>query len=371
MPDSTTPLSGPMYSPDHDSSFVGSMTDSSYVCSKATDFETDSPDSGHKEMTSDGLSLSLVKADGMYWQQLAPNQGVAYSSPENYIVDPAAQFADVTGNPFANGFNDGFGDFYAHGATEDELKIITPMPPQDASGNRLELKLSKTPKIAPPPEFRNSKSYRDSQISQQSTDSTSSQDMNLFLKGDSDYFSTTTSVSSSQTNDKGVSPHGTNGNGTLLNNLPNTSAHSPMNSVNGHSPMSTMDMGSQIICQTGSVKMSSSMASSMTSADFDNGMNEAQGHDNKCSTLNTALVKSTLRLELKKEGSPIVDRDQEQNKLSTPGCDASPRSGLRDDYVTETCHIQEVQMKIKAPPPPPPPRKLDSLPFENFEQMKV
>ena len=73
--------------------------------------------------------------------------------------------AAVIGNPFASGFVDNFDE---HDFLKGNGQIITPCPPQDASGNRLELKLTRTPKIAPPPEFRNSKSYRDSQCSFQS-----------------------------------------------------------------------------------------------------------------------------------------------------------------------------------------------------------
>ena len=92
----------------------------------------------------------------------------------------------VTGNPFASGFIDNFDE---HDFLKGNGQIITPCPTQDASGNRLELKLSRTPKIAPPPEFRNSKSYRDSQWSFQSTESASSHDTALFIQTpERDYF---------------------------------------------------------------------------------------------------------------------------------------------------------------------------------------
>jgi hypothetical protein len=96
------------------------------------------------------------------------------------------------------------------------MKIITPLPPQDASGNRLELKLSKTPKIDPPPEFRNSKSFRDSQISAQSTDSTSSQETNIMMKSDSDYYSNTTGSAHSHINNNVIE----NGSHSVLHSHP-------------------------------------------------------------------------------------------------------------------------------------------------------
>ena len=47
--------------------------------------------------------------------------------------------AAVIGNPFASGFVDNFDE---HDFLQDNGHIITPCPPQDASGNRLELKLT-------------------------------------------------------------------------------------------------------------------------------------------------------------------------------------------------------------------------------------
>ena len=55
------------------------------------------------------------------------------------VVEDIAAF---TGNPFTSGFVDNFDE---HDFLQDN--IITPCPPQDANGNRLELKLTRTLKL--------------------------------------------------------------------------------------------------------------------------------------------------------------------------------------------------------------------------------
>ena len=138
-------------------------------------FKTDSPDSGHEEMSTESLALQYQKSNTSYWQNVMNGELISLSSPANFtpgaICQVVEDIAAVTGNPLASGFLDHFDE---HDFFKGNEHIITPCPPQDASGNRLELKLTRTPKIAPPPEFRNSKSYRDSQCSFQSTESASS-----------------------------------------------------------------------------------------------------------------------------------------------------------------------------------------------------
>ncbi|KAJ8300872.1 hypothetical protein KUTeg_022391 [Tegillarca granosa] len=207
MLDPTTPQVGPVYTPEMENlneSYLSAIPEPYISKNDKSEFDTDSPDSGHKEMSSESLSLHILKPDGIYWQSLLKGQPVSFSSPETFMSDQSGHivdFSSVTGNPFANGFEDDWDHSQFLKDHEGTETIITPLPPQDASGNRLELKLNKAPKIDPPPEFRNSKSYRDSQISEQSQDSSSSsQDGNVQLKVDSDYFSTTASSASSQVN---------------------------------------------------------------------------------------------------------------------------------------------------------------------------
>ncbi|XP_078323262.1 uncharacterized protein LOC144622466 [Crassostrea virginica] len=158
-PDPTTPQVGPVYTPEY---FKGGAFEKPFL----TDFDTDSPDSGHKEMSTESLALPYQKFNTSYWQNVMNGELISLSSPANFtpgaICQVVEDIAAVTGNPFAIGFVHNFDE---HDFPKGNGQVITPCPPQDASGNRLELKLTRTPKIAPPPEFRNSKSYRDSQCS--------------------------------------------------------------------------------------------------------------------------------------------------------------------------------------------------------------
>ncbi|XP_021349741.1 rho GTPase-activating protein gacZ-like isoform X2 [Mizuhopecten yessoensis] len=337
LPDPTTPQVGPIFTPDQqdlDSSYMGSMTDSSsFIRHNKSDFDTDSPDSGHKEMSTENLS----KPDSAYWQHIIHGQPVSYSSPDGFYGEPVGQFGDlssVTGNPFANGYNDNVESYFPRNSNEEHLKIITPLPNQDASGNKLELKLTKTPKIAPPPEFRNSKSYRDSTISQVSMDSITSQEMNLLIKGDSDYFSTVTSSSSSHLNDNSVN----NNNNVKCFAGRNSGAemdNSVNNSRNNHTE--TAFKGNEM------------------SADFVT-TSDIQYIDNR-EVRATATTKHKIPLE-------ICDTDQ-YNHARRQSVDSSPQS----TFNREVAHPEEANIKIKVPPPPPPPRKIDSLTFEEFENL--
>ena len=56
------------------------------------------------------------------------------------ICQVMEDIAAVTRNPFASSFVDNFDE---HDFFQDNEHIITPCPPQNASGNRLELKLTR------------------------------------------------------------------------------------------------------------------------------------------------------------------------------------------------------------------------------------
>jgi hypothetical protein len=98
-----------------------------------------------------------------------PSENLAAKLPQELFPD--SEFSNITESKTLNGpgptdvanplnYNDNqnlYQNTILQCSYEERMKIITPLPPQDASGNRLELKLSKTPKIDPPPEFRNSK----------------------------------------------------------------------------------------------------------------------------------------------------------------------------------------------------------------------
>lgn len=136
LPDPTTPQAGPVYTPEY---FKGNAFEKPFV----TDFDTDSPDSGHKEMSTESLAVQYQNSNTSYWQNVLNGELISLSSPSSFvpgtICHVVEDIAAVTGNPFASGFTETFEDQEFLKANEH---IITPCPPQDACGNRLELKLA-------------------------------------------------------------------------------------------------------------------------------------------------------------------------------------------------------------------------------------
>jgi hypothetical protein len=193
-----------------------------------SNMDTDSPDSGHREMSSESLSLNLTSQSDVYWpgsfssyqgqgQGLYGYDGV--SGQEGCAVHPHGHGHMTVLNNALVGSN-----FHANGHNEAQhppLKYTSIRPVwdeegslQDASGNPLELKLnSSIPKIDPPPQFRNSRaSQRDSQCSEGSNHSNSGMMLssaalankelaaNMQRSSDSDYYSTSTYNASSSSN---------------------------------------------------------------------------------------------------------------------------------------------------------------------------
>lgn len=108
-----------------------------------TDFySTESPDSGHKEMSSDSLSYNFSQSDTNSWY--CPKTISVLSQMSGYQGN---SFSTST-NPFSS--HDLSNNLESPSKPQDEkVKVIVPCPMQDASGNRLELNV--TPKIDPPP----------------------------------------------------------------------------------------------------------------------------------------------------------------------------------------------------------------------------
>ncbi|KAK7504521.1 hypothetical protein BaRGS_00004387 [Batillaria attramentaria] len=146
LPDPTTPRSAPVYMPDFrdvgDNSYLSAVSNNAtYENTKAASLDADSPDSGHKEMSSDSLAFTSGHADTNGWSH-------------NLNSSPTKQ---APRNPFENSFNptSAMGDRKEVVGNGDKVQIITPLPLQDASGNRLDLKVgSQAPRIDPRPEFR-------------------------------------------------------------------------------------------------------------------------------------------------------------------------------------------------------------------------
>ena len=133
LPDPTTPQPGQVSIPDFrdvDQSYIGNIPEQALFENTNTQAEsTDSPDSGHKEMSSDSLSYNLTQLETSSWYRItspeSSRQGTTISSLQSSERDTSVKSFD------------------------SQTKIITPVPHQDASGNPLELNL--TPRIEPPP----------------------------------------------------------------------------------------------------------------------------------------------------------------------------------------------------------------------------
>lgn len=339
LPDPTTPQAGPVYTPEY---FKGNAFEKPFV----TDFDTDSPDSGHKEMSTESLAVQYHNTS--YWQNVMNGELISLSSPSSFapgtICHVVEDIAAVTGNPFASGFTETFED---QEFLKDNEHIITPCPPQDASGNRLELKLTRTPKIAPPPEFRNSKSYRDSQYSVQSTESASSQDTTLYIRTpESDYFSSNMSGSM-------ISQNSASGN---VLNLPATSGQCDVDSKKDPDVSPSNSLGS------------SSHSSSSTRSELSQIQRQTKASDGPRAW---PSPKSPQKQE--PEGLPFSDfKTIEQREVSVSP--SSNKQGPKKSPVSENQSVKKLEelprkrqlqgyrdLVIKPAPPPPPPRTVDRL----------
>lgn len=341
LPDPTTPQAGPVYTPEY---FKGNAFEKPFV----TDFDTDSPDSGHKEMSTESLALQYQNSNTSYWQNVLNGELISLSSPSSFapgtICHVVEDIAAVTGNPFASGFTETFED---QEFLKDNEHIITPCPPQDACGNRLELKLTRTPKIAPPPEFRNSKSYRDSQYSVQSTESASSQDTTLYIRTpESDYFSSNMSGSM-------ISQNSTSGN---VLNLPSASSQCDMDSKKDSDVSPSNSLGS------------SSHSSSSTRSELSQIQRQTKASDRP-----RAWPSPRSPQKQEPEGVPFSDfKTIEQREVSISPNNNKP--GPKKSPISENQSVKKLEelprkrqlqgyrdLVIKPAPPPPPPRTVDRL----------
>ncbi|KAL4219510.1 Carboxyl-terminal PDZ ligand of neuronal nitric oxide synthase protein [Mactra antiquata] len=194
IPDATTPQCGPVFLP----RTLLSLTDDKSIVREdfclmeksKSQLDADSPDSGHREMSSDSLSLTLQQTEFPIWA-MSPEDNMKYSfgfgSPIRYKQMSYEMTAVVNSNPFANSKEDicdqdifDISNFdEAKGMEESQTDCIT----------------SVAPRLRPPPEFRNFESLRNSQVSEDSSNSSNS-DTDSLKDGivnftDSDYYSHT------------------------------------------------------------------------------------------------------------------------------------------------------------------------------------
>lgn len=154
-------------------------------------FDTDSPDSGHREMSSDSLALTLPQGDFPFWA-MTKDEHLKYSfgfgTPVKIQQTSYEMTAVVNSNPFANSkeniCDQDVVDFSGFEGSRRDHSCR-------GDGNKDEV----APKLRPPPEFRNYNSLRNSQISEDSSNSSNS-DTDSVKDGivnftDSDYYSHT------------------------------------------------------------------------------------------------------------------------------------------------------------------------------------
>lgn len=125
-----------------------------------------SPDSGHKEMSSGSLALgSGDLIDGWFsttekikagnFNDLKVLDAVPGLSTTNAVRPLTISGPSANGMTINNLFSENRSVRESGGHQNEQIKIITPIPAQDASGNRLELNIA--PKLDPPPKInRNS-----------------------------------------------------------------------------------------------------------------------------------------------------------------------------------------------------------------------
>ena len=167
--------------------------------------QADSPDSGHKEMSSDSLAYNLSQPETNLWyapmsKLTGANDSSASSSARNSTSSSTNNHPVVTSKQSSSSFtssfdhqfsprplnttgvnvhgqefhlqmktvssaSSGFGTKASTGKSTDKAnttkKIITPAPSQDATGNRLDLNMKEgTPKLNPPPKITKRASSR-------------------------------------------------------------------------------------------------------------------------------------------------------------------------------------------------------------------
>ncbi|XP_023932421.1 carboxyl-terminal PDZ ligand of neuronal nitric oxide synthase protein-like [Lingula anatina] len=149
LPDVNTPQPPPVYIPefpDIDSSYPAYVPENGLFENRKTDVAyTDSPDSGHREMSSDSLMYNFSQADANAWHRKQQN------TPANQNKNPFLMNNSSRVNNNNNVYQPNSQHRDQVKVVDGKAKVIVPCPMQDASGNRLDLNL--TPKLEPPPKY--------------------------------------------------------------------------------------------------------------------------------------------------------------------------------------------------------------------------
>ncbi|XP_052787794.1 carboxyl-terminal PDZ ligand of neuronal nitric oxide synthase protein-like [Mya arenaria] len=223
MPDATTPQCGPVYLPRGVAFDPEGIASPDYSLTEHDKlmFDTDSPDSGHREMSNESLGASFSPPDFPFWAMTADERmkySFGYGTPVKFQQTSFEMTAIVNSNPFTE-------------SKEDicDQDIVEPVV-FDANGKGGKGKVDKVPKLRPPPEFRNYGAYRNSQISEDSSNSSNS-DTDSVKDGivnftDSDYFSHTGSSSHTNTFNSNALNNNTRMNSHTLDDADNNTIQS-------------------------------------------------------------------------------------------------------------------------------------------------
>ena len=193
LPDASTPGPGPIILPEfkeietHNLNHVPEQAMYANTNTHLSKGQQDSPDSGHKEMSSDSLSYNLSGSDNNgnghsgnsgSWYPLTASQGAYNINGPHHMKPLHNSGINVHGQEFnlqmrnpqnvnskvslnnnsfnANPFSPKKEMKSPKSDSKQDTQIITPLPSQDASGNKLELNVA--PKIEPPPKVKRTSS---------------------------------------------------------------------------------------------------------------------------------------------------------------------------------------------------------------------
>ncbi|XP_076455102.1 uncharacterized protein LOC143289820 isoform X2 [Babylonia areolata] len=159
LPDPTTPRAAPVHLPQfpdsEDNGYLSTVRDNAtYHNTQAASLDAESPDSGHKEMSSESLTFTVAQADINGWSHNFNSGSPAKQTPRNPFessFNPTSTVPDKKGE-------EGYGGCVPQ---EESSCLIHPLPFQESMASRRAHNLSSpTPRIEPPPRVhRSSRSF--------------------------------------------------------------------------------------------------------------------------------------------------------------------------------------------------------------------
>lgn len=123
----------------------------------------DSPDSGHREMSSDSLSNNLCQPEGTTndsWYTPMKSKLCGLNQDAETDGQQTANRRDLT-LPLRNNNNNANPFSLLDSNANTTTSVITPLPMIDATGNRLDLNVAHPPRLDPPPRVLRKRSSRE------------------------------------------------------------------------------------------------------------------------------------------------------------------------------------------------------------------